>query len=447
MSTQVLNVPLAYQDLRPSEALLQSIDALENLNNTVDAIFSAVQSRVDEAKVRIEKVHTRIQDAKGKVRHLASMTTKATTVLSAAKYPAPAKLESYKPFHCLVPPHSSIRTKAVFEETPSEVSSDAVRDPISDAAILAETETIDTRVANVEEWEGLGRLPENLPSVSSLLLFNTDENPYKVYHTLDNLLGTDREAREEEEKGIFDAPKTIAEGEKLPEFAVIEYSYKPVLGEVPEFDLPTALPGLDMVAADISWSVDVPEFVRAIAPSHESNIPTDTLPTIEDIQATATPPPPPPEVGEGAPPPPPPPPPGGAGESPAPPPPPPPSAPAPPPPPAAPANLPTEVVKPDSSRQGLLADIRKGHKGRLKSVKQREQAKENEEEPEAKEPKGTGDIMSDLLQALNRRRMGIGGKRDPKASKKAAPKKGLEPDEAKTEDQPKPEDDEDEWDE
>ena len=50
--------------------------------------------QVDEAKVRIEKVHTRIQDAKGKVRHLASMTTKATTVLSAAKYPAPAKYAS-----------------------------------------------------------------------------------------------------------------------------------------------------------------------------------------------------------------------------------------------------------------------------------------------------------------------------------------------------------------
>ena len=41
---------------------------------------------------------------------------------------------------------------------------------------------------------GLGRLPSYLPSIASVLLFNSDENPYKAYNTLDNLLGKDAAA-------------------------------------------------------------------------------------------------------------------------------------------------------------------------------------------------------------------------------------------------------------
>ena len=37
--------------------------------------------------------------------------------------------------------------------------------------------------------QGLGSLPKNLASVSSLLLFNTTENPYKKYVTVDPLKG------------------------------------------------------------------------------------------------------------------------------------------------------------------------------------------------------------------------------------------------------------------
>jgi WAS family protein 1 len=59
---------------------------------------------------------------------------------------------------------------------------------------MTETSGIDERQDKTEEWEGLGRLPAHLPSVSSLLLFNTSDNPYNLYLSIDNLLGTDREA-------------------------------------------------------------------------------------------------------------------------------------------------------------------------------------------------------------------------------------------------------------
>jgi hypothetical protein len=47
---------------------------------------------------------------------------------------------------------------------------------------------------------------------------------------------------------------------------MVEYGYKPVLGDVPEFNLPSVLPDLTMVA-DINWnSANLPEFAP-IAPS------------------------------------------------------------------------------------------------------------------------------------------------------------------------------------
>jgi hypothetical protein len=47
-----------------------------------------------------------------------------------------------------------------------------------------------------EEHEGLGGLPPNLMSVSSLLLFNTEENPYKRYAVVDPLRGAVTKTRE-----------------------------------------------------------------------------------------------------------------------------------------------------------------------------------------------------------------------------------------------------------
>jgi WAS family protein 1 len=68
--------------------------------------------------------------------------------------------------------------------------------------------------------EGLGRLPRHLPSVSSLLLFNTQENPYKKYVSFDNLAGKEPEKKKEApKKELYEAPKTFIEGDTLVSFS------------------------------------------------------------------------------------------------------------------------------------------------------------------------------------------------------------------------------------
>lgn len=65
--------------------------------------------------------------------------------------------------------------------------------------------------------EGLGRLPTELESISSLLLFNTQENPYKKYVSLDNLAGKEVEAPAKDKASLADAPTTLGEGDQLPQ--------------------------------------------------------------------------------------------------------------------------------------------------------------------------------------------------------------------------------------
>jgi len=287
--------------------------------------------------------------------------------------------------------------------------------------------------------EGLGRLPAPLSSISALLLFNTQENPYKKYVSLDNLAGKEvATEQQKKQRELAAAPATVTDGDQgLLQVGVIEYGYKPVLGEVPEFNLPSVLPDLPMVA-DISWNyLDVPEF-SPIAPSTQSLAPElpDVLsdPAVQaelpvpdaSVEGMAAPPPPPlPDVSVpsyDAPPLPP-------TNIPAPPV----DAPAPPPPP--PVKLGGNPTSDD--RADMLADIRKGHIGRLKDAKQRKledappsisdadhQEQQDQPQPPQRQPAtSTGDIFSELIMALNRRRVGLKGEAPPKKKSKKSKNK------------------------
>ena len=166
-----------------------------------------------------------------------------------------------------------------------------------------------------EMGEGLGRLPRHLPSVSSLLLFNTAENPYKKYVVLDPLEGAKTKTRDkigEDENKLSEAPVTITKGEELQHGQQDSIMYVPLMPELPELDVPEMLQ-LPYVASDMFFQGDS---MASIAPSlANTNVPE--LPNLADPDAPAAsapasgaPPPPPADSGggTGAPPPPPPPP-------------------------------------------------------------------------------------------------------------------------------------------
>jgi len=446
MSVHCYTIPVIPSSLREVEFQYQVFDALDNLNKIVEDVFGRITTRVTEEKAKVDSIDSRIATAAAKVQHL--RTTHGLTVFSANKYPAPEKLADYVPLYH-DKDYSKIRhSRYHLSEEPHRLIEEKIVDPLLEDPFLPESKKVKKEGFDIRE--GLGRLPHNIWSIDSLLLFNSDENPYKKYVTLDNLAGILQETKEEEEKSELDliaAPESLTNAE-LPEVSKIEYEFRPDLGNVPEFNLPEVLPELSMVADNINWGVDNQSNFLTIAPSTQSHL--DDLPDVNSLSknpkksasasapskstsssssssssSSGGPPPPisggPPPPISGGPPPPisggPPPPMGGG-------PPPPDSGPPPPvggPPPPAPGNVPTAVAAPSSGRQNLLADIRKGKN--LKKVGERKERKKAiaEAPPSVSgnanaPPAPTGSLFGDLLVALTRRQASLRGETTPTRS-------------------------------
>lgn len=377
------------QGLREQETYVQLCDALQNLTKVIDGVYGKIGDKVDEEQKRITELNQRIANANAKVEHLrTNCTGKATVVHSPAKYPGKVELTTSYNLYERKPSSWNMFHYDTKVKTDKWMQGDGT-DPLARGGnLFFEKKHIDLEDPEHLEWEGLGRLPENIQSVSNLLLFNTKENPYKVYMTLDNLAGTDAPAEKPEEGiSLVEAPESIFSGDMymIPELMKDGVAYKPLMeiSDLPSFDLPQTLPGLDIVA-DLGFE---DQGFASIAPS--SNYPE--LPGVTGDGATgddfslapeASAPPPPP------------------GDSSAPPPPPPPSG-------APPAGLPPAPAESGGSggRANLLADIRKGKK--LRAGKERKPSKKVQEKKEAEKKSSVttpGDLFGDLITQLSRRR-------------------------------------------
>ena len=420
------DVPLVLTDCSAAEALCQAFDNLARLEAVMDDVFSRIQTRIGAEKSHIGKLNERIGVAAKKVSVLSQHPNRVTTVFSAAKYPVG---------HGAV--HDYEFATDIAQTTPfigSGTDTRLARDDLSDEerfyantsrsvhrmtrearfshappcdtsglfTVLSKARLTRTEHVSDEAAEGLGRLPAYLPSVSSVLLFNSDQNPYKQYVSVNNLEGVGGHDRAVNESGPSAAPKSIIEGADLPTFAGYQFEYKPQLGELPTFNLPANLP-LGRLA-DISFGDDN---AKSIAPS-AINLPTLNQLTINQPPPLLSAPPPPPM----APPPPPMAPPPSA----------PPMAPitspdAPPPPPPPPMTSAPAAVKspksPPGDRNDLLDAIKMGKKLRKVADANKDENGETAAKPAPKKSAvsdGGGDMMEALKARLARRQNALSGK-------------------------------------
>uniref|UniRef100_A0A674BT52 WAS protein family homolog 1 n=1 Tax=Salmo trutta TaxID=8032 RepID=A0A674BT52_SALTR len=398
---QVYSVPLIQSDLRREEAVHQIADALLYLETISTDIFTRVSESVERNRCQLQSVTDRIRLAQARVNKIKG-SKKATKVFSSAKYPAPERLQDYSSiFSGATDPASQTRPRYRIQAKLRPLDDKALQEKLCYYPVCVSSK----KRSEDETEEGLGGLPRNISSVSSLLLFNTTENLYKKYVFLDPLAGavtkTHTTLETEKEEKPFDAPLSIAKREHvtinyytlfLPPTAE-SYFYVPDLG----------------IADDLSYSQDLGP---GIAPSG----PTHTFPELpsfsgEDMPGSqfqvAVPPPPPP-----------PPPPPEPTHIPTPPP----GLPPPPPPPVnSPADAstapvvgaPSEVVE-SNSRASLLESIRNAGgigKAKLRNVKERKMEKKKQKEQEQVVAAASGgDFMSDLFNKLAMRRKGISGK-------------------------------------
>ena len=292
MTSQVYNVPVVLPALRKEESYHQLVDALEYLDAVATDIFNRVSCRVAESRDQLTAINNRVNVAQAKIDKLRNSSSKATRVFSPPKYPAPERISETTTVYQEVNPllQRVRKTRVDIDSRLEEVTREVVvakRHPfLLDSRKKKKPLDLQFASEDPEQGEGLGSLPRHLPSVSSLLLFNTSENPYKKYVLLDPLSGATIKTRDnlnKEEDKLTDAPVTITQGEELLSGPQDSVMYVPVMPELPELEVPELLPSLPYVAADMFYTADIG---KSIAPSL-ANTTVPELPELADPKAPA----------------------------------------------------------------------------------------------------------------------------------------------------------------
>ncbi|XP_016364707.1 WAS protein family homolog 1-like [Sinocyclocheilus rhinocerous] len=369
---QVYSVPLIQPDLRREEAVHQITDALQYLETISTDIFNRVSQSVEKNRAHLQSVTDRIKLAQARVQKIKG-SKKATKVFSSAKYPAPEKLQEYSSiFTGAVDPASQKRPRFKVQSKLRPLDDKALQEKLMYLPVCVNTK----KRSEHETEEGLGSLPRNVNSVSSLLLFNTTENLYKKYVFLDPLAGavtkTHTTLETEKEDKPFDAPLSITKREQLERQTAENYFYVPDLGQVPEIDVPSYLPDLPGIADDLMYSADLQ--VKPLPQVKDSFFRFIDLVSLFSAVCHC-------RVSIGN---------------------------------CIVKRAPTEVLQPSDGRASLLESIRNAGgigKANLRNVKGRkmEKKKQKEQEQVGAAVSG-GDLMSDLFNKLAMRRKGISGK-------------------------------------
>lgn len=263
-----LSVSIASQNLPPTEALLQTFNSLENLTQNVSEVFNRLNSRITEERTKLQNIQERIKQCDAKVRYVATKPNDVCTIYSAATFPSK---NAPQLFNRIVgdtdenlPNPISMTNYKLSEQQRFRVSEKANTNDIFMKLTRATLTRNDRTFRNDSGKEGLGRFPLNLESTSAVILFNSDENPYKNYESFNNLDSVaDVRQKVKKDKSLAAAPTTIASGLELPGFQSLQFDYRPDLGVLPTFALPTQL-DLKNVA---NINFDSQSMLASIAPS------------------------------------------------------------------------------------------------------------------------------------------------------------------------------------
>ncbi|KAF0699707.1 hypothetical protein As57867_009717, partial [Aphanomyces stellatus] len=290
-TSQVYCVERVFEDLKKPFVVKDVIRQLIHLDTIVTDVFLRIGNKVQAEKDRVKAIDKRIVDCQNKVNAIIErgISNKPTTVFSTAKYPAPRILPAMKGLYSDKP----------YEENPPLAVSDAATHflpaeaptPGQRAQLMAEVLDLFERVNPASEGrkvevnmakEGLGRLPDDIPTIGSVLLFNSGENPYQQYTSWDNLLGIDAAEEEEKKKVLAAAPDSVVNGGEGFDGTIDKGIFKPSPAVYDKNQFPDVLPGLKGIAVEYKYDNQVN---ASIAPSHFQD---SGLPDVPQIAEFAT---------------------------------------------------------------------------------------------------------------------------------------------------------------
>ena len=309
MHERTFEVRTVSHELTREETVNQIADALAHLDQISEAIFARIGNSIGLMRHNIRSLDARVDLVDLKVNKIKG-SKKAIKIFSSAKYPPDAQLAVGDHWRNIFAPHSAAADddddQHAHEYRPKAHKYTMAYAPLDEAALKDKYKEIGVTMSAkafkspstglgqpeaMSALSGLGSvLSDRIESSTSLLLFNTAQHPYKPSQVGASTSSAKAAAKaskradeaNDDEDDIYDAPQSILRGEQLVAMKREDIGFKPVLGDVPDFDVPSFLPELSGVADDIAYSEELP----SIAPS---NLIINDLPDIlPDIAPSAS---------------------------------------------------------------------------------------------------------------------------------------------------------------
>lgn len=411
-------IPIISTDLRHEEAIVQTALTLQLLQDTMDSIFSKINSRAERNLNKINSIQERINNANEKVVKLIG-SKKSIKIFSPAKFPSSEIFEDIPiTFATETDQKSAGVTPLEIRLLPIEISSHTENPGNFTQEKLHLYHVKSAKEVSTLLREGLGsEIPSSIKSVNSLLLFAGNQNIYEKYKSMETLASRKNPKAnnggtvESPNQKLEAAPNSITNRQYSCDKSQRQYTgifYSPGVAEAPKLELPLDLPDLPGVAGDVQFGFMENLSVMNQADDEINFPPVSIVQTPTSVpEVSLIPPPPPPPVATSTY-----------------------SLIPPPPPPPTPAVLSEQQISQKSTverpappktdipdaRSNLMAAIRNaGGRPKLRAAADLER-KETPKKP--KENKGM-DLMTDLHNKLMMRRKGISGaqKEEPQSVK------------------------------
>lgn len=175
------NIPLVAVDLRRAETIHQLCDTFNYLEKMTDDVFTRIEKRISDNRSRLATLNNRVSVAQAKIDRVKG-SNKATKVFASCKFPSVESPNSddnvFKALFSQDEKSTAMKEARRHHYNVQEKFATMDEKMLKDKSVLYKARTPVHPVKNLnEQGEGLGRLPKSIESVSSLLLFNTSQNP------------------------------------------------------------------------------------------------------------------------------------------------------------------------------------------------------------------------------------------------------------------------------
>ncbi|XP_015122935.1 WASH complex subunit 1 [Diachasma alloeum] len=253
-----IEISVIPNDSKHEVTILQITNCLDNLHRAASHIFQGIDERIAGYSKRLLTIRVKTNKIESQLNYLQNtMSMKAVKMFSDAKYPA---YSTYQEYQVIVDPKALQRNPEARE---TSTSSDKKRPKPTDSGQSLTTVNYYSPELNLKEklhfyyvmGKSLQKRPEeclqkfNIDKVSSVSALLMNES------SLEDL--KQPASSKERAEQMQDAPDSIGQPWRSSDIESPSYLYAPMLGEVPQINVPAILPDLPGIVDDERFVLDL----------------------------------------------------------------------------------------------------------------------------------------------------------------------------------------------